>query len=366
LETDIRRADWVIVALLNVDPGLPASQALTRFLNERSDLFQQKRLVVFAFNAPYYLDATDVSRLTAYYGLYSKGPNFIDVAVRLLFRELRPSGSLPISVPGIGYDIFTATTPDPAQVIPLSLDLPQAAITPTVTLEPGLPPGFRVGDLISVRTGIILDHNGHPVPDGTQVQFIVSTNGEVTSLPQVVATRAGSARATVQVASAGNLEIRVESEPAKNSEVFQFDIPQENLPPATPTATLEPTATPPLTPSPSPTPPPDEGQAGPQQMRPHLIDWFIATLLAFLIALVCYRVAATIGQVRWGVRAAFLAFIGGLLAYTYLALELPGSVKLLDSAGSWGIVLTTIGGDLLGVFAVVLWRNATGRSGGEP
>lgn len=365
LETDIRRANWVVFAMLNVDRNVPASQALSRFLNERSDLFQQKRLITFAFNAPYYLDATDVSRLTAYYGLYSRGPNFIDVAARILFGELRPNGNLPISVPGIGYDIFTATTPDPNQIISLALDLPQPPISPTATVEPSPAPELRVGDLITVRTGVILDHNGHPVPDGTQVQFTASTNGEVSTLPQVVATRGGIARTTLQIAVSGSLEIRAESEPAKNSDILKFDIPQQNLPPPTPTETPQPTPTPSPSPSPTSTPEPDDSEGRAPLARPHLADWFVATLLAVLVALVCFRIAATIGQVRWGVRAGFLAFIGGLLSYTYLALELPGSIQLLAFAGSWGIILATVGGDLLGILVAWLWRGTTARSHGE-
>ena len=44
--------------------------------------------MVFAFNAPYYLDATDISKLTAYYAFYSKINPFIDVAARILFQEV--------------------------------------------------------------------------------------------------------------------------------------------------------------------------------------------------------------------------------------------------------------------------------------
>ncbi len=62
-------------------------------------------MIVFAFNAPYFLDLTDISEITAYYCLYSKSPPFVEVAARLLFRELTPAGILPVSVQGIGYDL---------------------------------------------------------------------------------------------------------------------------------------------------------------------------------------------------------------------------------------------------------------------
>ena len=149
LELDLRRAQWIVFGMMDVSEDNPTSQALTRFLAERPDLFQQKRLIVFAFNAPYFLDATNISKLTAYYGLYSKIPSFVDAAARLLFKELSPVGVLPVSVPGVGYDLITATSPDPNQIIPVSLDTGEEANpTPetTTTPEPIVAPNLRVGD----------------------------------------------------------------------------------------------------------------------------------------------------------------------------------------------------------------------------
>jgi beta-N-acetylhexosaminidase len=81
---------------------------MRQFISERSYLLRNKNVIVFAFNAPYYLDSTNISKITAYYGLYSKGPQFIEVAARLLFNELRPvPGSLPVSVQGVGYDLIS-------------------------------------------------------------------------------------------------------------------------------------------------------------------------------------------------------------------------------------------------------------------
>jgi len=96
IENDLRSAAWIVITMLDVNENRPESLALERFLSERPDLTRDKRIIVFAANAPNYLDATDISKLTAYFGLFSKSPPFIDIAARLLFKEIAiPSGSLP-------------------------------------------------------------------------------------------------------------------------------------------------------------------------------------------------------------------------------------------------------------------------------
>ena len=85
--SEIRRARWVVFLYLHPDSERPEPQVLVRFLSEMPDLIQDKKTVVFSFNAPYYLDATNISQVTAYYGLYSKQPQFLEIAARLLFQE---------------------------------------------------------------------------------------------------------------------------------------------------------------------------------------------------------------------------------------------------------------------------------------
>jgi beta-N-acetylhexosaminidase len=355
IESDLRRANWVVFATLNEQTDLPPSRALQRFLSERPDLFQRRRLIVFAFNTPYYLDATNISKITAFFGLYSKSPSFIETAARLLFRELTPQGALPVSVPGIGYDLIAATSPNPNQVIPLYFETSPMTVTlETTTPQPAVIPEYTLGETIPLRTGVILDHNDHTVPDGTPVQFIQTINGETSVLPQTE-TRGGIASAAIQVTSSGTWVIQVESEPAK-SEALRFDVPSETGEIVTITPTLAPTLTPTPTVTPTLAPTVTPAPVVPQDTGPALTDWFMAILLTTIIGLSAYRVAAQIGQVRWGVRAGFLALIGGLLAYSYLAMDLPGSEKLLADVGPWGIVLATLLGCLLGLSAAWAWR----------
>lgn len=343
--------------MLDVNREIPESLALHRFLAERPNLLQQKKLIVFALNAPYYLDATNISKLTAYYGLYSKSDSFIDVAARLLFRELRPNGSLPVSVAGVGYNLISATSPSPDQFIPLFIDLPtQENELTTPTTEPLPTPEYTVGNTIPVVTGVILDHNENPVPDGTPVQFIVTINNEIDGLPLVANTESGIARTTIQVDASGTLEIRAESEPARISEILRFDIPPvpgENI---TPTPTELPTTTPTVNPTATSEPPILETSEPQLPSRPNLNDWFATILFTFALALFSFRLMAYIGLVRWGIRSGFLASIGGLLAYSYVALRLPGSENLLKNIGGWGVLLVTLSGAITGVALTWIWR----------
>ncbi len=360
IENDLRAADWIVVSMQDINPSNPSSSVLPLLLNERPDLIQGKRIIVFAFNAPYFLDATDISKLTAYYGIYNRTPQALEVAARLLFQEILPEGDLPVSVPEVAYDLNKVTFPDPNQVISLYIDTPtQEEEKPTPNPTPTLVP-FRTGDAVPVQTGTILDHNGHIVPDGTIVQFILTITGDTTTTQTVEAqTGQGVARSVLQINGYGNVEIRAESDPATKSDVIQFVVPNENPTPTpplpililpsetplpTPTLTSPPTSTP--TPESTPTPPVHTG----------VTDWIGSFIAAGIVAVLAYWLAVLLGQMRWGIRSAFLAITGGLLAYLYLALELPGGLAWINQYGFWGIISITFIGAVLGAGSAWLWH----------
>ncbi len=229
LETDLSHATWVVISLADASNGQP--QIISRFLSERQDLLGNKHVILFSFGAPYYFDATDNSHLTAYYVLYSKQPPFIDVAARLLFQELTPVGASPVSISALGYDLTSVTAPDPNQIISLTLDLPAISVstgasTPVSTPVPTPVPLFKIGDTIAIRTGVISDHNGNPVPDGTAVHFSMTLTGEGGSILQQAdsTTANGIARVSFGLDKPGLLEIRAASDPATLSEVLQLDV----------------------------------------------------------------------------------------------------------------------------------------------
>ncbi len=367
VEYQMRSAQWLVFLMLDVTPQRPASQALRRLLNERPDLLRDKRVIVFAMNAPYYLDATDISKLTAYYGLYSKTPPFVDIAARLLFNEIRPlPGAPPVSVDGIGYDLISATSPNPSQIVGIYLDLPPTGGEPSVEPSDALAQAsLQMGDLLPVRTGVIEDHNGHPVPDGTPVQFTLTYSGEDAPAPKEVSatTVGGVARATFPIEALGTLEVDIHTEPGVQTAPLRLDIAGER-----PTATPMPSPT--VTPVPpatlTPTRPPSPGEIipalpSPQDRTGALLQWLLAVAVGLFTSWMAYRVTLKEGQVRWSMRAGLSALIGGLLLYTYAALGLPGGDWLNGRAGVLAGSIAMLSGNALGVWAVWVWRTQETR-----
>ena len=128
IEAILDRSNWIVISLTDVSNGQIA--LLRRFFSERPNLIRNKNVILFSFTAPYYLDPTDISKLTAYYALYSKQPAFVEVAARLLFQEITVQGASPVSIPAVGYDLITVMSPDPTQLIPLALDQGQKLLQP--------------------------------------------------------------------------------------------------------------------------------------------------------------------------------------------------------------------------------------------
>jgi beta-N-acetylhexosaminidase len=364
LAENLGSAAWVVISL--VDNANGEVQLISNFLAEKQDLLRDKRLILFAFGAPYYLDATDISRLTAYYALYSKQAPFVQVAARLLFQELSPTGASPVSIPSLGYDLISVTAPNPNQIITLALDLPGSVIgaTDSSTPQPTAVPLFKIGDTIGIRTGVIKDHNGEPVPDGTVVQFSMDLTGEGGGiLHQAEATTVqGIARVSFGLDKPGLLGIRATSDPARVSEVLQLDVSSSGQPAAVTVIV------PALTPQPqvrvpgTPVAVQDEFITSDGALR--FSAWMLTILMlvigAVLVSLAGIRI---VGQ-DWGLRWGLSALVGGLLPYNYLALGLPGGATFVVENRIPGIVLLCVMGLLLGWAGAWAWwwRNSARRS----
>lgn len=339
-------AQWLVFSILDVRPDVAGSNALQALLATRPDLTRQKRVVVFAFNAPYYLDATEIGKLSAYYGLYSRGSAFVEVAARLLFQEIRPAGASPVSIPGVGYDLVQAMMPNPAQVIPLCVG--EGAEPCESTAEA---PEVKVGDTVTLRTGTILDHNGHPVPDGTPVTFALTFVDQ--GIPDMLLhadSQAGIAHAAYRLDRPGRIDIRVASVEALNSWSVQVDAQSDPTVPIS----ITPTAMP--SPVPSPTPvrvvkPPVEPTASEGQ-RASAGDLTVVLLGALAFGALTYWLGQQEDlKPHWRVRLALSVVAGALAGYNYLAWGLPGAVWLYQLDGQRPAVLVALIGSAAGLAA---------------
>lgn len=369
IERGIGSADWVVLSLTNADRGQP--ELISRFLSERQDLLRDKHIVLFSFTAPYYLDATDISNLTAYFGLYSKQPAFIDAAARLLYQETTPSGYSPVSISGTGYDMIEVTTPNPDQVITLILDPPTSVLeTPaaipdtTLTPQPTEVPLYRIGDSFTVRTGRILDHNNNIVPNGTVVRFSMLLSGEGGGILQQVdaVTTAGVAKASFGLESPGLIEIHASSEPAMISELIQMDVSSGQASAVTVIAPVQSE-----TPAPTTTPEilPEENRFISPDGHPRFNGWVISMLLLVGSIGLLYWVVGRLVSLIWGVRWALCAALGGLLGFNYLALGLPGSLTWSSTGGILTVLILTFTGELFGMVLAWLWMLRSNGSGSK-
>jgi beta-N-acetylhexosaminidase len=354
IEDDLNRADWIVFSITDAAQG--QTEIISRFLRDRPDLLRDKRVILFSFGAPYYFDTTTISKFTAFFALYSKQPQFVDVAARLLFQELTPVGASPVSISAVGYDLISVMSPNPDQIIPLFLDLEPVPVDgeSLTTPEPTPIPLFKIGDTIAIRTGVITDNNGNPVPDGTVVQFSMMLTGEGGGILQQVdeVTSQGVAHAAFGLDKPGLLEIRVVSEPAVISEVLQLDVSQSGAVAVT-------VVVPELTQSVEPTPETpvvaEENGYISSDGYPRFSAWLVAMLFIAFSVWVGYGAGTRIMDRRSAIRWALGIGLGGLATYNYLVFGFFGIKSWLIASGLSGVIIIVFIGEILGFVAGWIW-----------
>ncbi len=365
IEDLLQEADWIIFAMLDVNlDDYPESDTVKLFLKQRSDSLRAKKVVVMAYNAPYYLDTTELSKLTAYYCLYSKVPPSLEASVRVLFQEFTPQVYPPVSVKGINYDLLVRMEPDPEQVIALEAiplqDSEEISLTATPTpIRPDIegtpaPVGVEAGVTMQLRTGIIVDRNGHPVPDGTPVVFRLFYPSESLELPrQEVTTVDGRAEAIITLQRTGRLEITASSDPALRSATVLVTIENPDEPATIATVLPSPTATPSPTPTSLPTsapttsttftsPPPEgaggvEGGGEPRLNETDLVLSLGGMVLAAGVSYLARRDWRFPQTARLRFFLSSLAW--GLVGYVLYGLGLLGMGLVWQFYGHWGAPL---------------------------
>ncbi len=315
----VHNAEWILLVMQDINVSLlpgtqtsryPESDAARLLLDAASGSLFNKRVVAFFMNVPYQLDTTEMSKLSAAYALYSKQPAFIEVAARALFREALPLGAPPVTVEAVNYDLPTQLEPAPGQPITLARQSDEALVAPTES---------------PVESSLIVDRNGHPVPDGTLITLVGSwgddPDGEATLRLSSV-TQDGIAQALIPLRRAGTLAVQVEGAQGEPPLLLSVLAP-------TPTVTLtsEASATVPSTRTPIATAQPVRtAQPAPPRAAP-----LLATAVAKQDSLApSHLLASTIGTlllagaVWWRtppqpltrrLRLALLAVSGGLMGY---------------------------------------------------
>jgi len=384
-EALLESADWIIFVMLNIDSRThPHSDAVKVLLRNRFDALRNKKLVLFAFNAPYFLDETEISQLTAYYAFYSKTRFYLEAAARLLFQQFEPSGAAPVGIPAIGP---LNLNPDPNQTIDLE---PVHKISTDGTIIPfeeaaevGTTIDLMVGEGILFRTGVIVDRNGNPVPNGTLVDFFRSYPLEGLTLePVQTSTTGGVAEITIVKERDTPLQIRASSNLAVQSVTFNIGPGIVDTPTPTPTLTPTPTATPtPVptdTPTPSPSPEPTltpEPTATPasaetltlSNAKPlNIIDLAYSLLGMLLIGGIAFTLGGDRFALEERVRSALVAIAVGLVGYVVyaiVAMAFPHSSYMVNivqqnAASHWVAPLVSV---VFAVGGVLVWHLKPGR-----
>jgi beta-N-acetylhexosaminidase len=360
----INDADWIVFGLLDNAADAAGPAVMRQFLSQRPVSREQKRLVAIAYDAPFFLDATDITKLTAYFAAYGKTEPLLEASMRVLFREWTPTGASPVDISAINYSVADKLRPNPSQSIPLSV--------PDVRVQMGSNTfTAKVGDTLRVLAGPIQDNNGRLVPDNTPVTFKLKQRSDQFELPLgETGTRDGYAETSVMLERPGDYEVLVQSGQALGSlslllNIVDLEQGEARVAVATPTATPSPlptetptpTATPTATPSPTPTLQPTATPT-PPPLPPHRIDGiaFLVALasvgLMLLLTIVAFRTLLAAPAVA--VRALLLIALGGLLAYLLYGLGLlPGATWLQRELRPWGAAVITLAGSAASL--IYLW-----------
>jgi beta-N-acetylhexosaminidase len=353
---DLKSADWIVFSVLNIDPTQSIGQVLRRFLAEQPGLIRDKHILVFAFTAPYFLDATELSKITAMYSLYGKSNAAIEVAARLLFQEIVPVGASPISIPGIGYDLIEVTSPEPSQVIPLymgfnGLEYGAEEIVTNKSIN------LLQGDIIKLKTGVIVDQNGNPVPDNTLVEFQFTGGDPPVSQKTTAFTQGGIAELAYQIQYTGLTEIRVVSEPAGVSQIIVLDIGGENggeittiLPTFIPTTPIFPIATPLATSQVS------EEPAKGNDWSTRFLQWMLSMVFLWGVSGLFMVFVQRNTSYLWGLRIGLTMLLGGLSGYYFWLIRIAGGQIVSTDTSVWKILIPISIGIGIGLGAGFAWR----------
>lgn len=335
-------ADWIIFAMLDVGTA-GAGSAVKQFLSKRGAQPANQRLVVLALHAPYYLDTTEISKLSAYYAVYGKTQPFLETAVRALFRSFTPTGAPPVSVAGTRFAVLSERLqPDPARPIDLLITKPDGTVIAGDPAQENIGlPAVELGAWLRIQAGPVLDRNGKPVRNGTPVELALVYEDDGSRDVEIATTLNGMAVREMAVSRSGTAHVTARAGDAVSNEVLTLSVqgPVAVAGAAAPTPAPSPPTPTPAPPAEAPLPQPagDTASASPTPSPINLASLAV-TLLVMLVALSLLLVvqlrilprATLVNNLLWAVNC-------GLAAYILYALGwLPGGAWLQDSLRVWG------------------------------
>lgn len=217
----LRDVDWIIYVMMNATPEVPESTIVNLLLERESSLVERANVIVVSLSAPTYLSSTEVSKFSAYYGLYSHTPPYIEAAARAIFQDTTFSGAPPVSIAAIGYNVQDRTAPDPAQFLQITVDSTANDATIDTDDETGVVT-VNAGERITLQTTAITDHNGHIVPDGTVAEFTITFITDNLQTQQTARTVQGIAETSITTTRPGRIQVTVRAGEASRSNSLQI------------------------------------------------------------------------------------------------------------------------------------------------
>ena len=244
-----------------------------------------------------------------------------------------------------------------------------------------------MGEGILFTTNVIIDKNGHPVPDGTSVDFFRFYPLEGLSLEPATATTVnGIAEITIIKERDTPLQVRAASDLAAQAVPFNIgpgiiDTPTPTAtatststptptdtatPTATATATPQNTAT--ATPEPQPTsPPPDPARTRLSSAGPvDRLDLIYALLGMMMIGGIAFALGGDRFSLEERIRPTLVAIASGLvgyIGYILLALAFPhlGFIETIVDQGGNGHWVAPLISLLCAILGMVIWYLKPGR-----
>jgi hypothetical protein len=335
-------ADWIVFAFADLRPA--AVRDLTgHYMPAVNGLAQPTgaRTAVLSFGPPYYIDATNFAHLDVYVASFTKIPSAIEAALDVLMGETGADGAAPVTIRDADYDLARQLEPDPAVPLPIA----RVTATEGDAADDTLPARVRVA------VGPVLDRNGNPVPDDTEVALTTIPIDALPSGAVSARTIAGSASAELVLPRGGQVQVMAASGDAVSQKPLSLSLPVPTPTPVPPTQVPHPTV-PPTT---------DGGVSLPNESSvPSASDLLLAMSA---IVLVAGAGTATSGRRRRSpervLRTGLLVAAGGLTGYVVAgaAASLGASAVAPSAAPATAIlVASSLAGACLGL-AADLWSD---------